>query len=205
MSSAKSVIPIIMDLVHPQSVLDLGCGTGTWLKVFKNKYNVRDIFGVDGYYVEKEQLEIPAGKFYPHNLEEPLNLGRHFDLVVTLEVAEHLSEQCADIFVTSIVNHAPVVLFSAAIPNQGGDHHVNEQWPDYWIRKFNKHDYVVIDCIRDKVWNSDTVVWWYAQNMLLFVKRNYLEHYPMLKSLYKEVDPISFNKVHPENKRSILE
>jgi SAM-dependent methyltransferase len=204
LSSAKGVIPIVMELIRPKSVLDIGCGTGTWLKIFKKKYRVRDIIGVDGDYIDRRQLDIPRRKFFPYNLENPLDLGRQFDLVVTLEVAEHLPEHCANTFVQSLVTHGPVVLFSAAIPDQGGDYHVNEQWPDYWIRKFNEHQYLVIDCIRDKVWDSETVGWWYAQNMFLFVKREYLSDYPELLSHYQDMNPVSFRKVHPKNQLSSL-
>jgi SAM-dependent methyltransferase len=205
LSSAIDVIPIIMEIIQPKSVLDVGCGTGTWLKVFRKKHRVRDIFGVDGEYVDRRQLEISRRKFFPYNLENPLDLGRQFDLVVTLEVAEHISEKSANTFVHSLVNHSPVVLFSAAIPDQGGDHHVNEQWPDYWIHKFKEHDYLVVDCIRDKVWESETVGWWYAQNMFIFVKREYISNYPELYSHYKDVNPASFRRVHPKNQLSSLE
>ncbi|SDM60503.1 Methyltransferase domain-containing protein [Fictibacillus solisalsi] len=204
LSSAHGVVPIVMDLIQPKSVLDVGCGTGTWLTVFKKKYRIRDILGVDGDYVDRRQLDIPRRKFFPYNLENPLNLGRSFDLVMSLEVAEHLPEHCAETFVQSLVNHGSVVLFSAAIPDQGGDHHVNEQWPDYWIEKFKKHDFLVIDCIRDKVWNSDTVGWWYAQNMFLFVKKAYLFNHPVLLSLYEDVNSVLLNKVHPNNQLSSL-
>jgi SAM-dependent methyltransferase len=204
LASAQGTIPIIMDLIHPKSVLDVGCGTGTWLSVFKKKHRVRDIIGVDGDYVERRQLEIRRREFVPFNLEYSLDLQRTFDLVVSLEVAEHLPENCAETFVQSLVNHGPVVLFSAAIPRQGGDNHVNEQWPDYWIRMFESHDYLVIDCIRDKVWDSETVGWWYAQNMFLFVKRGFLIEHPILSSLYHDVNPVSLRKVHPKNKLSTL-
>jgi hypothetical protein len=65
-----------------------------------------------------------------------------------------------------------VVLFSAAIPHQGGTHHVNEQWPDYWAALFERHAYTVVDAIRPRIWNDPDVEWWYAQNTLLFVHRD---------------------------------
>ena len=60
-------------------------------------------------------------------------MNRKFDLVLSLEVAEHLPSECAEAFVESLVNLGPVILFSAAIPYQGGENHVNEQWPEYWV------------------------------------------------------------------------
>jgi 2-polyprenyl-3-methyl-5-hydroxy-6-metoxy-1,4-benzoquinol methylase len=65
-------------------------------------------------------------------LIQPLDLEKEFDLVVSLEVAEHLPASAADQFVNTLVKHGKKILFSAAIPGQGGQDHLNEQWPDYW-------------------------------------------------------------------------
>jgi hypothetical protein len=62
---------------------------------------------------------------------------------------------------------APVVLFSAAIPGQGGYGHVNEQWPGYWARMFDECGYGVSDALRWAIWNDERVEPWYRQNLLL--------------------------------------
>ena len=127
-NSADVVVPLVTRLVQPTSVIDVGCGTGQWLAAFK-RHGVSDVLGVDGPYVERKQLEIGQQEFLPHDLEQPLWIDREFDLALSLEVAEHLSDSIAEQFVETLSRLAPVVLFSAAVPGQGGEKHVNEQWP----------------------------------------------------------------------------
>jgi SAM-dependent methyltransferase len=167
--SAQVVVPMVYELVRPASVLDVGCATGTWLSEWSNA-GVPDVLGIDGDYVDRTALEIPPANFTPVDLQRPFSLGRRFDLVQTLEVAEHLDEERAEGFVESLVRHGDVILFSAAIPGQGGTHHVNEQWPSYWAKKFEKAGYTAYDVIRPRIWEDQQVQFWYRQNMLLFAR-----------------------------------
>lgn len=168
-SSAQTVVPIVLDLVGGvRSVLDVGCGIGTWLSAFA-EHGVGDLLGVDGEYVDRSQLLVPAEWFAAHDLSVPLALGRTFDLVTSLEVAEHLESSTAGTFVGSLCAHASeAVLFSAAAPGQGGRHHVNEQWPSYWVRLFSAHGFEPFDVVRPRIWDDQSVEWWYRQNTLLF-------------------------------------
>jgi SAM-dependent methyltransferase len=166
--SAAAVVPIVVDLLRPTSVLDVGCGRGTWLAAFA-RFGAADVLGVDGSHVAPGDLEIASTSFLAHDLTRPLRLGRRFDLVVSLEVAEHLDESVASEFVGSLVAHGAAVLFSAAVPGQGGAGHVNERWPSYWAARFAEHGYLPIDAVRPKIWTDSRVAFWYAQNTLLYV------------------------------------
>src|SRR6476660_9116831 len=157
--SAREAVPVVLEYVRAGSVVDVGCGTGIWLAQFK-ACGVEDYLGIDGTYVRRDKLSIDPTRFQSRDLCRPFNLGRRFDLAISLEVAEHLPEESAESFVTSLIELAPVVLFSAAIPYQGGTGHVNEQWPEYWHAKFALHDYVVIDCLRTRLWKSPTIMPW---------------------------------------------
>jgi SAM-dependent methyltransferase len=168
--SARQIVPLVVDLVRPRHVVDVGCGTGSWLAAFR-ECGVEDIWGVDGAHAA-DFLEIPRDRFLAHDLTTPLRMDRRFDLVVSLEVAEHLPPDRAPGFVESVTSLGQVIMFSAAIPHQGGTHHVNEQWPDYWAELFDRHGYIVVDAVRPRIWNDPEVEWWYAQNTLLFVHRD---------------------------------
>jgi SAM-dependent methyltransferase len=194
--SAEAIAPLLLDLVRPRSVIDVGCGVGTWTAVFR-ALGVEDVHGVDGEWVDRALLQIPVERFLPADLTRPIALDRAFDLVVSLEVAEHLPETAADTFVDSLVRLGPVVAFSAAIPHQGGTHHVNEQWPSYWAARFGARGYVVIDAVRGLVWDRHDVDWYYAQNLLIYVRADALPRYPRLASLHARGGPGPLSVVHP--------
>ena len=195
MRSARAIVPLVVDLVAPRSVVDVGCGTGAWLSVLCEN-GVADIVGIDGSYIDPQQLLIPAEKFVAHDLSQPLAIDRRFDLALSLEVAEHLPKASASGFVATLVDLAPIVLFSAAIPGQGGVHHVNERWQDYWAGLFAEHEFTSVDAIRPRIWTNAEVEPWYAQNILLFASADALRRFPTLKAEADRGDRI-LTLVHP--------
>jgi SAM-dependent methyltransferase len=166
--SAHACVPVIMDLLSPGSVIDVGCGQGDWLRAFQ-QCGVSDFLGVDGDYVERDELRIPENAFLSWDLNRPLALDRRFDLAVSLEVAEHLPARAAASFIRSLTALAPAVAFSAAVPGQGGVNHLNEQWPWYWKKLFARCQYVCLDPFRKQIWSNPDVAFWYQQNLFLYV------------------------------------
>lgn len=196
--SAREVVPLILELVGPRSVIDVGCGLGAWLSVFKD-LGVETICGIDGDYVDRASLLIPPDRFTPIDLAKPFRLPTRFDLVVSLEVAEDLPAESAEEFVESLTGLGDVVLFSAAIPHQGGTHHVNEQWPDYWMRFFQARGYQVIDRLRKRSWANAKVEWYYAQNILFYATPAAIERLPSLKKELGKTCLSQLSLVHPRN------
>ena len=169
--SAEIVIPHVLSLFPSSSVVDFGCGTASWLKTFE-RHGVSDYLGIDGDYVSRQMLRIPVERFKAVDLQNVTELGRRFDLACSLEVAEHLPENRSKQFVAALVKAAPVVLFSAAVPLQGGTEHVNEQLPSYWAKLFAEYGYVALDCIRPLIHADRRIEWWYRQNILIFCAPN---------------------------------
>jgi SAM-dependent methyltransferase len=167
--SASVVVPMVLDLVRPRSVADVGCGLGTWLSVVVEN-GISDVVGVDGDYVNRERLLIPPDRFLAQDLRKIVRLERSFDLAFCMEVAEHIPPGSADNIVDTLTGLAPVIVFSAAIPFQGGIDHVNEQWPEYWAEKFKARGFIGIDCLRARLWNDPRVECYYAQNVALYAK-----------------------------------
>lgn len=194
--SADVVVPWVLELIAPNSVVDVGCGVGTWLSVFR-KYGISDLVGLDGAWVNSESLEIPPKDFHPLDICKPTGLGRQFDLVMSLEVAEHLAPDAAESFIAYLTSLGDVVLFSAAIPEQGGTGHSNEQWPDYWTALFQKNGYRCVDCFRGSFWTSDRVAPWYIQNSFFFIKEDCLQSYQTLLELESRVSLGHRSVVHP--------
>ena len=134
----------------------------------------------------------------------PIRLGRQFDLVVSLEVAEHRPAEAAGRFVADLVALGKVVCFSAAGPGQGGTNDVNEQWPDYWKRLFDRHGYVLVDCLRRRFRDDPAAPGCYKQNMVLYVEAGHLAASPALRAERDRPAPPPLAVVHPEVLRSVL-
>jgi len=195
--SARIIVPLVVDLIKPKSVIDVGCGTGEFLSVFKEN-GVEDILGIEGEWINKNNLRIPQKFFIQTNLEKPVKLDKKFDLVVSLEVAEHLFKEFAKTFVETLTNLGSVVIFSAAIPFQNGIHHVNKQWPSYWAKLFRQKGYVPIDCIRKKIWGNKDVSFWYSQNILLFANKEYLKSNKKLQKEFEQTEESALSIIHPK-------
>ena len=166
--SAQRVVPIVQAATGAATIADFGCGEGAWLSVWKQA-GLR-VQGVDGDYVNRHRLLIDASEFLAADLSQHVNLGRRFDLVQSLETAEHLLEDYAATFVSTLTAHADMVLFSAAVPGQGGEHHVNEQPLEYWRGLFRAHGYVAVDIVRPSLRDDPEVQAWYRCNSILYVK-----------------------------------
>lgn len=169
--AANAVIDIVSQVIDIRSVLDVGCGIGTWLRVFQDRLGC-EARGVEGDWLDPALLEVDKSLVAYRNLANGFDLGQKFDLVLSIEVAEHLPASCAKQFVESLISHGNAIVFSAAVPGQGGTGHFNERFVDYWIDIFRGFDYVPLDILRGRIWNDQRVPFWLRQNLLLFSREN---------------------------------
>ena len=167
--AAEKIIPFLFQVFKPESVVDIGCGTGTWLKVCTDN-GVSNILGIEGNHLDIARLVIPKEFVLLSDLEKNFGIKKKFDIAICLEVAEHLNPAVADKFIEQVTLLSDVVLFSAAIPYQGGQNHINEQWFKYWVELFNRCGFQPYDIIRPLFWEAEDVEFWYAQNSCIFVK-----------------------------------
>ena len=166
--SAEHVLPAVQQHFDIRSVLDFGAGQGAWLSVWR-RLGVKDVMGIDGAYVERSALLVRREEFLAADLGQEIRHGRTFDLVQSLEVAEHLPASRADVFVDNLVAHGSLVLFSAAAPGQGGEHHVNERPYAYWRDMFAARGFLMLDVIRAAVASNRAVERWYRYNSFIFI------------------------------------
>ena len=189
--SAGRIFDVVLKRYPATSILDVGCGLGTWLKVARQR-GIDDVLGLEGAWAKPDAGIAPFVR--TTELERPFDLGRRFDLAMSLEVGEHLSAAAAEGFVASIVRHAPVVLFSASVPGQGGHHHVNERFLSYWRQMFEAHGYQPLDVVRGVIWNDPGVLWWLRQNVVMFATQEAIARHAGLRE--PAATPLSI--VHPD-------
>jgi hypothetical protein len=197
LDSARVVIPLLLKMIKPRRVVDVGCSGGSggaWLRVLREA-GIDDIWGIDGDSIDNDLLLIPPERVLRRDLTGDLRAGEAFDLAICLEVAQNLPAASSAGFVAALAELSKTILFSAAIPGQGGYRHVNEQWPEYWAERFAGRGFEPVDCIRRHIWNDSSVGFWYRQNTLLFVHETYLREHPELRNLGPAA-PLSL--VHPD-------
>ncbi|WP_338571537.1 glycosyltransferase [Erwinia billingiae] len=172
--AAKKILRQIKELYDFESVVDIGCGMGEWLKA-SSELGAATIKGYDGHYVSREDMSIDSSFFSEIDLEgDNYSIDEKYDLAICMEVIEHINQESGKKLINQLCNASNVVLFSAAIPFQGGTGHVNEAWPQQWIKHFNTNGFYVVDLIRPKFWHDESLPWWYRQNAFIFVKNKSL-------------------------------
>jgi SAM-dependent methyltransferase len=172
----KSVLHMAASIIgtfHPQSVIDIGCGSGALLVALR-KAGIHDLIGLDA---STAGLEIAAARGLDTRLfdvtSDIWNENRQFDLAVSMETAEHLPKKSADRYIALLCSLAPIIVFTAAPPGQGGIGHRNEQPQSYWKDRFAAHGFqsmekVVADW--QQVWKTAGVADFYTKNLIIFQK-----------------------------------
>lgn len=195
--AAGLIVPHLIELVDPRSVVDLGCGRGAWLKAFQDA-GVSDVAGFDGGEVGASDFLAGADRFSAFDLRGRVDLDRKFDLAMSLETAEHLPPERGESFVEDLVRLAPAVWFSAAIPRQGGTGHINERPQSYWTELFGRQGYAPIDEIRKRIWTNLDAGVVYAQNGILYVSDDLIDRNPTLGAWVAATDHRMIDVVHPK-------
>ncbi len=195
--AAHAVMPYLIEKLSPKSIVDVGCGQGIWIE--ESETMGIDVCGIDGEWVDKDKLLI--SNFISADLSEKIDLGKKFDLLISFEVAEHILMNRADIFIDNLINLSNVIVFSAAVPGQGGVGHVNEQYADYWISKFKKRGYAFSNVLREYFWNDTNITSWRRQNILLFVKSEMFDSIVNKFGTQCEIQGM----IHPKSYESVLE
>lgn len=192
--SAKPILDVIYRVYPIKSIVDFGCGFGAWLTAAKS-LGADELRGIDGDWVNPGKLMLPEIDFSHGNFESPIPNPGRYDISMSAEVGEHVSEASADFLVDALCAASDLVLFGAAIPGQTGTNHINCKFQSWWAAKFREREFLVIDGVRPHVWNNDEVHWWYRQNLLLYCKKENKDLLAKIKPLEQPVLDI----VHPSN------
>lgn len=198
-NSAEIILNLLFKIYKPLSVVDFGCGYGGWLMAAE-KLGSKILKGFDGDWITKKNILSKNIEFVQVNMYEDFEIDKKYDLAISLEVAEHLSERYAKLFIDKLCKASDVILFSAATKFQGGTNHINEQDQSYWINLFKTNRYDCFDIIRPIIWENKDVEWWYKQNIFLFIRQNPNSNIKVesLKKIEKNIP----NIINPENYKS---
>jgi len=196
--SAVAYAQFFSNIFNPKSVVDLGCGRGTWLKAF-GECGSENLVGLDGHWNNQNQMIDQSIKFIATDLNKPIdNIKDRFDLAISVEVAEHLKEESSTTFVRNLTALSDVVMFGAAYENQGGTDHINEQPHTYWAKKFIQDGYTPYDIFRPNMWGNSNIEFWYQQNTFLYVKNTSRINQILSEAGYNPISNLEFmNCIHP--------
>lgn len=198
--AAQKYVRLLARHMAPQSVVDLGCGRGTWLRAFAEA-GAQRLVGIDGPWNRRENMVDERIDLYQMDLAQPVRLPNEerFDLAISLEVAEHLPPAAARTFVSSLTGFADLVIFGAAYTRQGGTDHFNEQPNSYWAAYFEAEGYVPFDLFRPAVWGDPEVPFWYQQNAFLYARHGSTAYAELLSSGASKLANRAFmDCVHPD-------
>ncbi|MFA7256321.1 MAG: class I SAM-dependent methyltransferase [Kiritimatiellales bacterium] len=163
----------IVETFHPASVVDVGCGSGALLVALR-KLGVRRLLGLDA---AEAGLDIARARGLDTRkfdiVSDQLLYSACYDVAVSMETAEHLPAAAAEHYVELLCSFAPIVIFTAAHPGQGGIGHLNEQPPEYWKDHFNTHGFQCLEkTVADwqPLWHSAGVADFYTKNLMIFQK-----------------------------------
>jgi hypothetical protein len=199
-ASSRIILTIAKELFAPRSLVDVGCGAATWLRTAR-ELGIADLAGIDGAWSRAQHTDADGIAFHYADLAAgDMALGRRFDLALSVEVAEHLPPDASDRFVALLAGLSDRVLFSAAVPHQGGVGHVAERWQSDWALRFQRHGYRAYDVVRPRVWAEPGVAWWYRQNIVLYVRAG-----AEVPALGMPCDPAALDLVHPAMLEKVLD
>jgi hypothetical protein len=172
--NAYKCLRLVHEVFPFRSVVDFGCGIGGWLVAAKQLGAERTL-GLEAEWIKDREKLVDASEITICDLaSSPPKFGRTFDLAISIEVAEHLPPESADGLCDALVNAADLVVFSAAVPGQGGDNHVNEQKPRYWVDKFWHRSFMPLEMVRPVIINDPIMFPWLKQNVIVFANYSLL-------------------------------
>jgi SAM-dependent methyltransferase len=167
-ASAPVMAESIVAEFNPASVVDVGCGTGALLAALQRAgleclgldYSEASLRMAQARGLRVEKLDLCSASPGP----------RHFDVAISVEVAEHLPERCVDRYVDYLCHLAPAIVFTAATPGQGGWAHLNEQPHEFWIAKFRDRGFELVQEVSERwrhQWKRSNVAWFYHTNVMI--------------------------------------
>lgn len=195
--SAQIYVKELQRFFEGNSIVDLGCGVGTWLTAF-GAMGCSRLVGYDGSWNSQDKMINPSIEFRATDLNLTINQTEKFDLAISLEVAEHCRPESSQNFVDSLTNLSDAILFGAAFTGQPGTDHINTRPHSYWASKFVSKNYAMFDLFRSKFWGNDQIDPWYCQNTFLYVRPNHKLFFRLIDNNIRPIENLMHaDCIHP--------
>lgn len=168
----------INEKYQPKRVIEFGCGPGH-LTVALADLGI-NVTAIDGFsnpdfrnYDKIKFSKVDLNKY--NEIETFLEFDTKYDVAICTEVAEHLLHDSSEHLINFLTQTAPVVIFSAAVPNQKGNGHINCQNRLFWHQLFLKKNFALIDSLRKEFSYNNKVAIWYKLNIVDYVSKDYMK------------------------------
>jgi len=163
---------VLWERLEPESVADVGCGQGVYLECFQ-ALGVKCMLGIEGTDNALKDAVVPF--IVKHDLRVPFSHPQQYDLVLSIEVAEHIHGAHAGTLVTTIVDLCRPgghIVLTAAPPGQEGNHHINLQPREYWIRKFSNRGCAYQEQLSMEISSGLDLqgLHWVKRNLMIFMR-----------------------------------
>lgn len=150
-----SIADCIMKDIQPSIVLDVGCAMGFLVEALRKRE--AEAFGVDisEYAIQKVHPDIRS-YCWVGSATDPF--PRKYDLIVCIEILEHLPHHEAERAVENLCRHSDDILFSSTPLDYKEATHCNVQPPEYWAELFARQGF-----FRDVDFNASFITPWAAR------------------------------------------
>jgi hypothetical protein len=154
----------------PQSLGDIGCGLGEYCKIFKEEFKWACVVGYEGTDVSK--INGSYDYIYRCDLtkKDSPNIFRPFELVLCIEVGEHIPQEHEAVFLDNLVRCSMKwIVMSWAPPGQRGTGHVNPQEQKHVVWEMKKRGFDLVEEKTGKLRESADFSY-LKRNLLVFVR-----------------------------------
>lgn len=201
-AAAELVVEIIRRYFSVRTLSDVGCGSGTWIRPFLNQGALHvEAFDLPAAWdsAKNSLRDDPRVRFTAVDFESGAPALEKSDLVLCLEVLEHLSSDSAMRVLDALTANSDLIVFSAAQPGQGGTHHINERPLTYWLQRFEAAGFAAFDIFRPELIRRTDVPRYYSLNLFALARIGTTSH----EALTAHISPL--NPVNPPDFRTLAE
>ena len=162
----------LLPFLYVKTIADFGCGPGWYVALLRR--NGYDTQGYDGNPAVEEMSSLFFDDgFYCQNIDltEELEAEEPFDMVMSLEVGEHIPKQWESFFFDNLTRNANhYILLSWAVEAQPGDGHVNCHSNEYVVSQMKNRGYT-LNCPVSRYLRKSASLWWFKNTLMLFERR----------------------------------